>query len=183
MHIFGLTTLNSGTGNISVDGRVTSAATAGNKDGVVIGEGSSSKVTLTASGSGGISLYGDASSIGNVLSGARYDGVFISQGALIQTAAGDIQIIGKGGGGNLYVSDQNHGVRLESLNTSILSSSGNILLGGVAGGGGGGAAPSPGGGGTPSGGALDGGGRLPRPPGRSSACRRTRHQDRRRANA
>mgnify|MGYP000042873105 CR=1 FL=1 len=39
MHIFGLTTLNSGTGNISVDGRVTSAATAGNKDGVVIGEG------------------------------------------------------------------------------------------------------------------------------------------------
>lgn len=135
VHIFGLSTLDSGSGSLSIQGAVNQASSAGNKDAVLIGEGSSSQVSLLASGNGAISIQGDASGVGsNVTSGSRYDGVIISQGALVQTAAGNIRVIGKGGGGNDYVSDQNHGVRLDTLNTRVLSGSGNILIGGVAGG-------------------------------------------------
>lgn len=134
IHVFGLSTLDSGSGAMSLNAAVKNASTAGNKDAVVIGEGSSSQVSLLASGGGTISIQGDASAVGNVTSGSRYNGVIISQGALVQTDAGKITVQGKGGGGNDFVSDQNHGVRLDTAKTRLLSSSGDISIGGVSGG-------------------------------------------------
>ncbi|MBF0133321.1 MAG: filamentous hemagglutinin N-terminal domain-containing protein [Magnetococcales bacterium] len=129
------TDLNSGTGNLSLDGRVTVATNAGNKDGLIIGEGGSSRVTLQASGAGTITLYGDGSSVGvNPTGGSRYDGVIISSAALIKTATGDITITGKGGGGDKTFLSENHGIRIEDTNTVIASTSGNISLTGTSGG-------------------------------------------------
>ncbi|MBF0629910.1 MAG: filamentous hemagglutinin N-terminal domain-containing protein [Magnetococcales bacterium] len=129
------TDLNSGTGNLILDGRVTVATNAGNKDGLIIGEGGSSRVTLQASGSGTITLTGDGSAIGtNPTGGSRYDGVIISSKALIKSATGNITITGKGGGGDQTFLSENHGIRIEDTNTAITSTSGNISLAGTSGG-------------------------------------------------
>ncbi len=129
------TDLNSGTGNLSLDGRVTVATNAGNKDGLIVGEGGSSRVTLQASGAGTITLNGDSSSVGvNPTGGSRYDGVIISSAALIKTATGDITITGKGGGGDKTFVSENHGIRIEDTYTVIASTSGNISLTGTSGG-------------------------------------------------
>ncbi|MBF0110399.1 MAG: filamentous hemagglutinin N-terminal domain-containing protein [Magnetococcales bacterium] len=129
------TDLNSGTGNLVLDGRVTVATNAGNKDGLIIGEGGSSRVTLQASGAGTITLNGDGSYIGtNPTGGSRYDGVIISSKALIKSATGNITITGKGGGGDQTFLSENHGIRIEDTNTAITSTSGNISLTGTYGG-------------------------------------------------
>ncbi|MBF0416014.1 MAG: filamentous hemagglutinin N-terminal domain-containing protein, partial [Magnetococcales bacterium] len=129
------TDLNSGTGNLLLSGLVTAATNAGNKDGLVVGEGGSSRVTLQASGTGTITLTGDGSAVGtNPTGGSRYDGVIISSKALIKTATGDITITGTGGGGDQTFLSENHGIRIEDTNTAIATTSGNISLTGTSGG-------------------------------------------------
>ncbi|NKC02245.1 MAG: filamentous hemagglutinin N-terminal domain-containing protein [Pseudomonadales bacterium] len=134
--IFGLTTIDAEGGNIVIDGRVTEKSSAGNKDGIIIGEGSNSQVTIQTSGNGTIDFTGDASLVVDANSGSRYDGVIISQGALIKTINGDITIAGTGGDGlsDTSISDQNHGIKLETLNTRIVSTIGDITLTGISGG-------------------------------------------------
>ncbi len=134
--IYGLTNISSATGDVLIHGLVTTQSTAGNKDAVVIGEGSNSEVTLQTSGVGAIHINGDASAVVGATSGSRYDGVIISQGALLKTDAGDISITGKGGSGadDSFISDENHGIKLETQNTRIVSTSGDISLYGTSGG-------------------------------------------------
>ncbi|MBF0400039.1 MAG: filamentous hemagglutinin N-terminal domain-containing protein [Magnetococcales bacterium] len=134
--LYGLTSLSAGGGNLVLDGRVTAASTAGNKDAIVIGEGSNSRTTLETSGNGTITLVGDASGVVNATSGSRYDGIILSSNALLKTVEGDIVLTGKGGSGlsDSYVSDQNHGIKLETDGTSVVSTTGDITLAGKSGG-------------------------------------------------
>ncbi|MBF0461859.1 MAG: filamentous hemagglutinin N-terminal domain-containing protein [Magnetococcales bacterium] len=134
--VYGTSTLDAAGGNLLVNGLVTAASTAGNKDAVVIGEGSNSRTTLITSGAGLLTIVGDASGVVNATSGSRYDGIIVSSNALLKTAAGNITLTGKGGSGlsDSYISDQNHGIKLETNGTSIVSTQGDITLAGKSGG-------------------------------------------------
>ena len=93
-----------------------------------------SRVTLQTT-SGKLTIEGDASGLTTTpTGGTRYDGVIISSKALIKTDSGDIQITGKGGGGSHAFLTENHGIRIEDTETSILSKSGDITLSGTSGG-------------------------------------------------
>lgn len=128
------TQVNTGAGNLSISGKVANQAGSGNKDGVIIGEDGASRVTLQTT-SGKLTIEGDASSLTTTpTGGTRYDGVIISSKALIKTDSGDIQITGKGGGGSHAFLTENHGIRIEDTETSILSKSGDITLSGTSGG-------------------------------------------------
>ncbi len=128
------TQVNTGAGNLSINGKVANQAGSGNKDGVIIGEDGASRVTLQTT-SGKLTIDGDASSLTTTpTGGTRYDGVIISSKALIKTDSGDIQITGKGGGGSHAFLTENHGIRIEDTETSILSKSGDITLSGTSGG-------------------------------------------------
>lgn len=128
------TQVNTGAGNLSINGKVANQAGSGNKDGVIIGEDGASRVTLQTT-SGKLTIEGDASSLTTTpTGGTRYDGVIISSKALIKTDSGDIQITGKGGGGSHAFLTENHGIRIEDTETSILSKSGDITLSGTSGG-------------------------------------------------
>ncbi|MEI6732748.1 MAG: filamentous hemagglutinin N-terminal domain-containing protein, partial [Comamonadaceae bacterium] len=126
------TVITTTTGAMNVTG-IVQGQTSGNKDGVILGEGGASRITLETS-SGKITVLGDASAITAPTGGSRYDGVVVSSGALLRTASGDIGITGSGGGGSQDFITENHGIRLENTNTSIVSGSGNIILTGVSGG-------------------------------------------------
>lgn len=131
-----LTNLRSGTGDLTITGRVPGGASSGQKDGVVIGEDGSSRVTL-ATTTGAIAITGDATGVGmtpSVTGASRYDGVVISSAALIQSDSGNITIVGKGSGGDQSYLVENHGIKLENAKTSIVSTSGNISLYGSSGG-------------------------------------------------
>ncbi|WP_170252862.1 two-partner secretion domain-containing protein [Vogesella mureinivorans] len=128
------TQVNTGAGNLTINGKVANQAGSGNKDGVIIGEDGASRVTLQTS-SGKLTIDGDASSLTTTpTGGTRYDGVIISSKALIKTDSGDIQITGKGGGGSHAFLTENHGIRIEDTETSIVSASGDITLSGTSGG-------------------------------------------------
>ncbi len=121
-------------GQLSVRGQVLNQTDSGNKDAIIIGEGVSGRATLTTTG-GNILIDGDASAVGDsVTGGNRYIGVLLANSALLQSDSGDILIQGQGGGGNVNSVEQNHGIRLQDNDTSILSSSGDILLQGTSGG-------------------------------------------------
>ncbi len=131
-----LTNLRSGTGDLTITGSVPGGASSGQKDGVVIGEDGSSRVTL-ATTTGAIAITGDATGVGttpSVTGASRYDGVVISSAALIQSDSGNITIVGKGSGGDQSYLVENHGIKLENAKTSIVSTSGNISLYGSSGG-------------------------------------------------
>lgn len=131
-----LTNLRSGSGDLTITGTVSGGASSGQKDGVVIGEDGSSRVTL-ATTSGAIAITGDATGVGtspSVTGASRYDGVVISSAALVQTDSGNITIVGKGSGGDQSYLVENHGIKLENAKTSIVSTSGNISLYGSSGG-------------------------------------------------
>ena len=131
-----LTNLRSGSGNLTITGTVPGGASSGQKDGVVIGEDGSSRVTL-ATTSGAIAITGDATGVGtspSVTGASRYDGVVISSAALVQTDSGNITIVGKGSGGDQSYLVENHGIKLENAKTSIVSTTGNISLYGSSGG-------------------------------------------------
>lgn len=127
------TRLESGRNDIQVTGRVSTQTNAGNKDGVIIGEGSAAR-SLLATTSGNLIIDGDASAVVNPTGGTRYNGLMLSSGVLLRTVSGDIQLTGRGGGGNQNFIQENHGIRMEDLNTSVISESGNILLLGASGG-------------------------------------------------
>ncbi|OIN06543.1 filamentous hemagglutinin N-terminal domain-containing protein [Oceanisphaera psychrotolerans] len=128
------TQLSTGSGQLSVRGKVLNQTDSGNKDGIVIGEGVSGRATL-ATTSGNILLDGDASAVGDAVTGGnRYLGVLLANSALVQSDSGDILVRGQGGGGNVNSVEQNHGIRLQDNGTGILSSSGYILLQGTSGG-------------------------------------------------
>ncbi|WP_417580438.1 filamentous hemagglutinin N-terminal domain-containing protein [Nitrincola sp.] len=127
------TRIESGRNDIQVIGRVTTQTNAGNKDGVIIGEGSAAR-SLLATSSGNLIVEGDASAVVNPSGGTRYNGLMLSSGVLLRTETGDIQLTGRGGGGNQNFIQENHGIRMEDLNTSVISESGNILLLGASGG-------------------------------------------------
>lgn len=128
------TELNTGSGTITVEGRVDAQTTAGNKDAVILGEGGASRVTLRTT-SGQILVSGDASGVGsNPSGGSRYDGVVISSRSLLQTDSGDIRITGTGGGGDQVYLQENHGIKLEDSQTSVISATGAIQLTGTSGG-------------------------------------------------
>ncbi len=131
-----LTNLRSGTGDLTLTGSVPGGASSGQKDGVVIGEDGSSRVTL-ATTTGAIAITGDATGVGMtpaVTGASRYDGVVISSAALIQSDSGNITVVGKGSGGDQSYLVENHGIKLENAKTSIVSTSGNISLYGSSGG-------------------------------------------------
>ncbi|MBK9162215.1 MAG: S-layer family protein [Nitrosomonadales bacterium] len=130
-----LTDINAGAGNLTITGLVTGETTAGNKDAVILGEGGASRVTLQTT-TGNISITGDANSGGwsNPTGGSRYDGVILSSRALVQTGSGNIDIVGNGGGGDYVYITENHGIKLEDTDTSVVSSTGNITLTGTTGG-------------------------------------------------
>ena len=125
----------SGTGNITIEGRVTHATDGGSKDAVIIGEGAAARSTIEAT-SGNIRIVGDASyiDIGTVDGGSRYDGLILSSKALIKTGSGNIELLGRGGGGDQSFLEENHGIRIEDTETSVLSTSGDISLFGASGG-------------------------------------------------
>ncbi|MFN4236844.1 MAG: filamentous hemagglutinin N-terminal domain-containing protein [Vogesella sp.] len=128
------TVISTGAGDLTISGKVNHQAGSGNKDGVIIGEDGASRVTLQTA-SGKLTIDGDASGLTSTpTGGTRYDGVIISSKALIKTDSGDIQITGKGGGGSHAFLTENHGIRIEDTETSILSNSGDITLSGTAGG-------------------------------------------------
>ncbi len=133
------TVLSSGAGNMTLVGSVNNFAGSGNKDAVVIGEGGNARVTLTAT-TGEISITGNASGVGSgdlVTGGSRYNGVVISSKALIETTgvgAGNITIVGTGGGGDKVFIAENHGVRFADADTSVVSTTGNIAIVGASGG-------------------------------------------------
>lgn len=131
-----LTNLRSGSGDLTIAGAVSGGASSGQKDGVVIGEDGSSRVTL-ATTSGAIAITGDATGVGttpSVTGASRYDGVVISSAALVQTDSGNITVVGKGSGGDQSYLVENHGIKLENAKTSIVSTSGSISLYGSSGG-------------------------------------------------
>jgi filamentous hemagglutinin family protein len=131
-----LANVRSGTGNLSISGTVPGGSSSGQKDGVVIGEDGSSRVTL-ATTSGAIAITGDATSVGtspSVTGASRYDGVVVSSAALIQSGSGAITVVGKGSGGDQSYLVENHGIKLENAKTSIVSTSGAISLYGSSGG-------------------------------------------------
>ncbi|MEG3640597.1 two-partner secretion domain-containing protein [Magnetococcus sp. PR-3] len=136
--IYNGSTLSAGDGNIAINGSVTAASTSDNKDGVIIGEGSNNRVTLSTTSTGSITITGDVSSVTAATSGNRYGGVVVSQNALIQTVGGDIAITGTGGSAynddDSYIGDENYGIYMETNGTSIISETGNITLKGKSGG-------------------------------------------------
>jgi len=125
------TVLLTGAGLLSMEGLVSNGAGSGNKDGLIIGEGGSGRVTLETS-SGNIVLVGDASAVTEVAGGARYNGLMITDRALIRSGSGDLLLIGRGGGGQ--TPNENHGILLSGQNTSVVSGSGDIALVGRSGG-------------------------------------------------
>lgn len=129
-----LTEISTGAGSLTINGKVANQAGSGNKDGVVIGEDGASRTTLQTS-SGKLTIEGDVSSLTvTPTGGTRYDGLIISSKALIKTDSGDIQLTGKGGGGSHAFLTENHGIRVEDTETSILSTTGDITLSGTSGG-------------------------------------------------
>jgi filamentous hemagglutinin family protein len=130
----GVTTLRAGRGDISISGIVQSTSGSAEKDAVVIGAGGRSTVSILTT-TGAISITGDANGAGfAATSGASYNGVVISDAALIRSTTGSISVRGTGGGGNNNNVGQNHGILLSDDDTQIVSTTGNILLTGRTGG-------------------------------------------------
>lgn len=134
VNLYGNTSLLADTGSIDVDGRVASTSGGANKDAVLIGNRGQATVTLGTT-SGDIRILGDASAVGSSATvGASYNGVEISDAAMIRTKSGAIEVTGKGGGGNNNNVGENHGIRLKDTDTQIVSQTGNITLSGQTGG-------------------------------------------------
>lgn len=131
--IFGASTLSAGAGSILIDGRVSSTSGGANKDAVLIGNRGQATVAIETT-SGAISIVGDASAMPTATVGASYNGVEISDAAMIRSVSGDIEITGKGGGGNNSNVGENYGIKLRDTDTQIVSQTGDITLTGVTGG-------------------------------------------------
>ena len=122
-----------GGGNILIDGRVHTASGGANKDAVLIGNRGQATVRVE-SDSGTIRILGDASAVTNATVGASYNGVELTDAAMIRSVSGNIEITGKGGGGNNSNVAENYGIKLRNADTQIVSQTGNITLTGVTGG-------------------------------------------------
>lgn len=122
-----------GTGNILIDGRVHTASGGANKDAVLIGNRGQATVRVETD-SGMIRILGDASAVTNATVGASYNGVELTDAAMIRSVSGNIEITGKGGGGNNNNVAENYGIKLRNADTQIVSHTGNITLTGVTGG-------------------------------------------------
>lgn len=134
VNLYGSTSVLTDTGSIDIDGRVASTSGGANKDAVLIGNRGQATVTLGTT-SGAIRILGDASGVGsNATVGASYNGVTISDAAMVRTVSGDIEVTGKGGGGNNNNVGENVGIRLKDTDTQIVSQTGNITLTGQTGG-------------------------------------------------
>lgn len=134
VNLYGSTNVLADTADITLNGRVNSTSGGANKDAVLIGNRGQATVTLGTT-SGAISVLGDASGVGQAATvGASYNGVEITDAAMVRTVSGDIQVTGKGGGGNNNNVGENHGIRLKDTDTQIVSQTGNITLTGLTGG-------------------------------------------------
>lgn len=133
VNLFGATSLHTATGDILIDGRVASTSGGANKDAVLIGNRGQATVLLDTT-SGRIRVLGDASATPTATVGASYNGVEITDAAMLRTVSGDIEVTGLGGGGNNNNVGENVGIKLRNADTQIVSQTGNITLTGVTGG-------------------------------------------------
>lgn len=118
-------TLTTADGAITIEGG-TAPIASDNYDGIVIEDGN-----LTASGTGTIFISGSGSNDG--MSSMRTRGIFITGNSLLQTAAGDVNIVGVGAATGL---SRLNGIRINLGQTDaavIRSVDGNINLTGTAG--------------------------------------------------
>lgn len=133
VNLFGATSLHTATGDILIDGRVASTSGGANKDAVLIGNRGQATVLLDTT-SGSIQVLGDASATPTATVGASYNGVEITDAAMLRTVSGNIEVTGLGGGGNNNNVGENVGIKLRNTDTQIVSQTGNITLTGVTGG-------------------------------------------------